>query len=108
MNAVSNLPKPPVLGQNKSPKTNPSLLEQSTVSNLHNNSQSLVNREQSQKTIPSSQFQENLQDQGEIEDGESADLGGEYVMFIQQENESLRGEIEQIHIQMEEFDQTFE
>ena len=45
---------------------------------------------------------------GEIEDGESADLGNEYVMFIQQENESLRGEIEQIHLQMEEFDQTFE
>ena len=54
MNAVSTLPKPPQLAQNKSPKTNPSLHEQSTVSNLHNHSQG--NREPSQKTVPSSQY----------------------------------------------------
>ena len=54
MNAVSTLPKAPLLAQNKSPKTNPSLHEQSTVSNLHNNSHG--NREPSQKTVPSSQY----------------------------------------------------
>ena len=63
MNAVSTLPKQPLPAQNKSLKTGSnSLHEQSTVSNLHNNSHENL-RDPSQKTVPSSQYQDNQEEQ---------------------------------------------